>query len=225
MRTLPLLLSSALLLLACAGTASANLVVGGTRVIYPENSKEISVSIKNPDKNTDYLVQSRLDNDNEKNTAKVPFVITPPLFRLDHQSENVLRIARAGGKLPADRESLYWLSVRGIAGTAGKPKENQLQVVINQRLKYFFRPAALNNHDAAEAYQKLTFSRLGGELVMKNPTPYYVSLYTLKVGGTEIQTPGMVPPFGEHRVKTNGSGAIEWQAINDYGGHTATAHQ
>lgn len=224
MRTLSLFLSAAIML-TTVGTATAGLVVGGTRVIYPENSKEISVSIKNPDKHTDYLVQSWLDNGTESNTDKVPFIITPPLFRLDHQSENMLRIARAGGHLPADRESLFWLNVKGIAGSAEKQKNNQLQVVLRTRLKYFFRPTGLDNQSAADAYQKLSFSRHGTELVMKNPTPYYVSLYSLKVGGSEIKEPGMVPPFGEHRVKTAGNGKIEWQAINDYGGHSTKAYQ
>lgn len=75
------------------------------------------------------------------------------------------------------------------------------------------------------AYKSLTFTHQGNELVVKNPTPYYVTFATLKVGGQDIKEPGMVVPRGELRIKTNRSGPIEWQAINDYGGMTHIARQ
>ncbi|MDI8993129.1 fimbria/pilus periplasmic chaperone, partial [Salmonella enterica subsp. enterica serovar Anatum] len=40
-----------------------------------------------------------------------PFMVTPPLFRLNGGQKNVLRIIRTGGNLPEDRESLYWLDI------------------------------------------------------------------------------------------------------------------
>ncbi len=50
--------------------------------------------------------------------VKAPFLITPPLFRLDAKQENVLRIIRTGGNLPADRESLFWLNIKSIPSSA-----------------------------------------------------------------------------------------------------------
>ncbi|WP_343552963.1 molecular chaperone [Pantoea sp.] len=213
-------LLSSVLLLAAAHSATAGVVIGGTRVIYPEGKNEVSVQVKNPDKNTDYLVQSWLENADEKNTAKVPFVITPPLFRLNHDSDNALRIANTASNLPKDRESLYWLSVKSIAGQKENKQTNQLQIALRSRIKFIYRPAALDQKGAEEAYKSLTFSHQGGELLIKNPTPYYVSFYSLKVGGKAVDLPGMVAPFAEHRVKAAQSGTIEWQAINDYGGYT-----
>ncbi|MFS1539134.1 MAG: fimbria/pilus periplasmic chaperone [Candidatus Phlomobacter fragariae] len=38
---------------------------------------------------------------------KPPFIVIPPLFRLDAGRENILRIMRPGGDLPLDRESFF----------------------------------------------------------------------------------------------------------------------
>ncbi len=205
--------------------ANAGIILGGTRLIYAGDTNEASISIRNSDKNNDYLIQSWLDNDDEKNSAKVPFVVTPPLFRLDRESDNILRIAKVGGNLPSDRETLYWLSVRSIGATPKEITGSSLQLVLRTRIKFIYRPSSLNNDAALNAYRSLSFIRQDGELVVKNPTPYYVTLATLKVGGKDVEEPGMVSPYGELRVKVSGSGAIEWQSINDYGGSSQTARQ
>lgn len=213
------LLLTALLLCAALNT-SAGVVLGGTRVIYPQDKKEIAVTLKNHDKSTDYLIQSWFDQADESNATKVPFILTPPLFRLDRESDNVLRIVSTGALLPADRETLYWLSVRAIAAIPRNSDENTLQIVMRTRVKFFYRPSALNSRDAGEAFRALKFTRRGGELVISNPTAYYVSFLNLKVGGKTVENPGMVAPFAEHRVKASGSGDVEWQTINDYGGYS-----
>jgi len=224
MRIISLLLTS-FIFVSGLQTAYAGIVLGGTRLIYSGANKETSITIKNPDKHTDYLIQSWLDNEDKNNSAKVPFVVTPPLFRLDRESDNILRIAHVDGNLPSDRETLYWLSVRSIGATEKEKKENSLQLVLRTRIKFIYRPSSLNKDDAANAYQSLTFTRQGNELVVKNPTPYYVTLASLKVGGKNIKEPGMVAPRGELRIKAAGAGTIEWQSINDYGGTSQTARQ
>lgn len=223
MRIFYLMLSSVFLSIMQA--ANAGIILGGTRLIYAGDTNEASISIRNSDKNNDYLIQSWLDNDDEKNSAKVPFVVTPPLFRLDRESDNILRIAKVGGNLPSDRETLYWLSVRSIGATPKEITGSSLQLVLRTRIKFIYRPSSLNNDAALNAYRSLSFIRQDGELVVKNPTPYYVTLATLKVGGKDVEEPGMVSPYGELRVKVSGSGAIEWQSINDYGGSSQTARQ
>ena len=96
-------------LLLVAATAHAGVIINGTRLVYQGDKKESSLGLSNPDA-TDYLVQSWVDSGG-KNLAKAPFLITPPLFRLDAKEDNVLRVVRTGGNLPEDRESLYWLNI------------------------------------------------------------------------------------------------------------------
>jgi P pilus assembly chaperone PapD len=68
-------------LLLVAATAHAGVIINGTRLVYQGDKKESSLGLSNPDA-TDYLVQSWVDSGG-KNLAKAPFLITPPLFRLD----------------------------------------------------------------------------------------------------------------------------------------------
>lgn len=62
-------------------TASAGVIIGGTRLIFDGAKKEASISINNPD-SAPYLIQSWIDMQ-EGSSDKAPFIITPPLYRLD----------------------------------------------------------------------------------------------------------------------------------------------
>ncbi|MEY1196512.1 molecular chaperone, partial [Providencia rettgeri] len=93
-------------LLTLINTANAGVIIGGTRVIYNEGNKDVSISVENPDK-IPYLIQSWIDNIDEKKQSD--FSITPPLFRLNTDRTNALRIFLTENKLPNDRESLFWL--------------------------------------------------------------------------------------------------------------------
>lgn len=100
-------------LFAIINVANAGVVVGGTRVIYDGNKKEASVAVNNPD-TTPYLIQSWIDTQNKGSDAgKIPFIITPPLYRLEGGQKNVERIVLTGA-LPQNQESLYWLNIKAI---------------------------------------------------------------------------------------------------------------
>ncbi len=51
--------------------ANAGVIIGGTRVIYNEGNKDVSISVDNPDK-TPYLIQSWIDNMEEKKQSDSP---------------------------------------------------------------------------------------------------------------------------------------------------------
>lgn len=69
------LLVSTLLLITSA--AHAGITIGGTRVVYPENKKESSIAITNPD-NTDYLVQSRVETEGKVRSAVSDYAAALP---------------------------------------------------------------------------------------------------------------------------------------------------
>ncbi|MBE0398489.1 fimbria/pilus periplasmic chaperone [Citrobacter amalonaticus] len=56
-------------------------VIGGTRIIYDATKKDASITVSNPD-NHPYLIQTWVDNV-ENVTKEVPFIVTPPLYRLN----------------------------------------------------------------------------------------------------------------------------------------------
>ncbi|WP_333668925.1 molecular chaperone, partial [Acinetobacter guillouiae] len=206
---------------------SAAIMLGGTRVIFNEGNREASISMKNEAK-APFVVQAWIDAGEGKN--KTPFLVTPPLSRLDSGVENILRIVRTDGQLPADRESVFWLNVKEIPERA--EEENVLQVAVRSRIKVFYRPAALRGGDASQSRSKLKWAvskASGGGAVLKiaNPTPYNVTFTLLKVvEGKEEINPDMVPPLGElvvplKSIKTPQTLSLRFTTINDYGGETA----
>ncbi|SFN87669.1 fimbrial biogenesis chaperone [Xenorhabdus japonica] len=209
-----------LLYLFSCNISIAGVIIGGTRVIYLSDKKEVSVSIKNPEKKTDYLIQSWIQDENDK--TKTPFIITPPLFKLSGNNENILRIVKVGNELPTDRESIFWINIKSIPESLRTDSNiNQLQIVVNSRLKLFYRPVQLKEK-AAVAYKELEFKHENGLLLAENPTPYFISLSSLSVNGQEIKYAGIIKPFSQSSwlLSLMNAKKVSWKAINDYGGVT-----
>ncbi|MCW1828674.1 molecular chaperone [Enterobacter asburiae] len=206
-----------------SASASAGVVMGGTRIVYPQNSKEVAFSVTNKESATPYLIQSWVEGDIQAKNHATPFIVTPPLFRIDPDQTNTLRIQYTGAPLPADRESVFWLNIKAISP---KPKEssNELQINVKSKFKIFYRPSNLKG-DAATAWQKVTFSRTDKGLKAVNPTPYYVSFFQLSVAGHKIDQPGMIGPGETREWPMAASGSVSWSAINDFGAITSTQSQ
>ncbi len=100
--------------------------------------KEASINITNPD-NGPYLIQSWIDVQDEQ-SGKAPFIITPPLYRLDGGQKNLERIVMAGS-LPQGQESLFWLSIKAIPSAS--KQMNSLQIAVKTRIKLIYRPETL----------------------------------------------------------------------------------
>ncbi|MFM0606040.1 fimbria/pilus periplasmic chaperone [Paraburkholderia sediminicola] len=219
-----------------AGSAQASVTIGGTRVVYPLEQREVTVKLDN-DSHNPSLVQVWMDDGNadaKPGEIKVPFVITPPIFRMDPKKAQTLRVMYSGEALPQDRESVYWLNVLDIPPKAnGTADANSLQLAYRTRIKVFVRPAKLPGkpEDApAQLSWKVVASPDGkGEAVsVSNPTPYYVSFSEVDVesdGHTfKNEQGGMVAPRASVVLpvaKMNGVSAgskVHYTAISDYGG-------
>ncbi|ELC8790634.1 fimbria/pilus periplasmic chaperone [Salmonella enterica] len=204
--------------------------LGATRVIYAPDSAGQTVSVSNPQ---DYpmLVQARAYAEDMK--SKAPFVVTPPLFRLDGLQQSNLRIIRTGGDFAKDRESLQWLCVKGIPpkadnfwakGKDGKPAVKDkvslnLQVSIDSCIKLLVRPESINGHPEDVA-SSVSWSRQGQELKAVNNTPFYMNIDSLKVGNESIPDAHYIPPFSAYSFPfpKGASGKVSWTVITDYGG-------
>lgn len=209
-------------LLLVAATAHAGVIINGTRLVYHGDKKESSLGLSNPDA-TDYLVQSWVDSGG-KNTAKAPFLITPPLFRLDAKEDNVLRVVRTGGNLPEDRESLYWLNIKAIPSSKHVEGVNTLQIAINTRIKLLYRPPAVigKPEDVAD---KLEWHREGNDLVVNNPTRFYMNFQKVTLSGHKVDKATWAAPKTETHFALPGnvSGTnIAYSIITDYGSISQT---
>ncbi|TBL73486.1 fimbrial chaperone protein FimC [Obesumbacterium proteus] len=214
-----LLLASAISL-CCASTAMAGgVALGATRVIFPLNASQTSLPITNGDKEKVFLIQTWVSTPDEKKTAD--FVVTPPIFVIQPQKENTIRIMYVGKKpLPTDRESLYYLSSKAIP--SGKPEEGQntLQIATQTTIKMFVRPGDLPTK-SIDAPQTLRCKLDGGTLKVNNPSPYYVTLVNLTAGGKDLPNT-MVAPKSEASIPLSGGvgGTIKFKTMNDYGSKT-----
>ncbi|HHG0471320.1 TPA: molecular chaperone [Proteus mirabilis] len=196
-------------------TSYAGVIISGTRVIYNEGNKNVSINVKTPDK-MPYLIQSWIDDFEEKKQSK--FTITPPLFRLNPDKENTLRIFLTEEGLPSDQESLFWLNIKTIPAT--EKTENSLQIAFKTQMKLIYRPKTLKNVNFEEEQKKLTWSKERGKVIVYNPTPYFMNFQTIKFNGQLVDDVSYVKPFSTKSFDINDNnehGLISWELINDYG--------
>lgn len=157
-----------------------------------------------------------------------PTSVTPPMQRFDPGEELALRIRRTGVELPADRESVYFISMKAIPGQqAPQDRQTSPQVTLTvvSNMKLFYRPKGLPTGGVASAAPQLKFSLQGDTLVADNPTPFWLTFSHLSVGDYALDSPAlrlMVPPKGQqqYRLPVGTRGDVIWQLIDEDGWNT-----
>jgi chaperone protein EcpD len=240
----PIRALAAALLALCASLPSAptfaNVIIAGTRVVFPAKDGEVTVRLTN-DNTTPALIEAWIDDGDEHSApdkVHTPFVVTPPLFRMDAHKDQNLRILATANQLPADRESLFWLNVLEIPPKPTSVEltgKNLLQFAFRSRLKVFYRPATLQG-DPIKAPAELSWKAVAEagsySIEAHNPTPFYITVVklTLSVGGKEVvnDAADMVAPMSSQRISVKGlsqapaaNTPLSYDIINDYGA-TAT---
>lgn len=214
-------LACCLAMALCAQNCFAGgVALSSTRVIYNGDKKEASLTVNNKSSNEEFLIQSWIDDIN--GSKKTPFIITPPLFKLNPTKNNVLRIVKTTDSLPQDRESVYWINVKSIPAKSDDASErNVLQIAVRTRLKLFYRPAGLKGN-SMDAWSQLRFSKAeNGQLKVENPSVFNLTFNDLYANGTEIKKAGMVPSKGELAIslpaKNTTITEVKYSIINDFG--------
>lgn len=203
-------------------TANAGVIIGGTRIIFEGAKKEATINITNPD-NTPYLIQSWIDMQDGV-AGKAPFIITPPLYRLDGGQKNLERIVMTGS-LSQEQESLFWLNIKAIPSAS--KQMNALQIAVKTRIKLIYRPEGLRASTPEEQANKLTWQQSGNAIQVNNPTPYVINFNEITLGGRKLDDVTYVLPGASARfsVPEGTSGhSLTFKVINDYGS-PGTAHQ
>lgn len=223
-----------------ASTSYAEIVLHGTRVIYPSDAREVTLQMSNNSKKPS-LVQAWIDEgdlDSSPDQAKVPFMITPPISRVEGEKSQTMRITAMPGtnQYPQDRETLLWLNVIDIPP---KPKntadevapENFLQLAIRSRVKFFYRPKSIQA-DIREAATKIQWQIKGNQLVINNSTPFYFTISSIQqknAGKTEelISETMMMSPYSEKAITIRHQNTSEYSFtyFNDYGSKVDKAIQ
>jgi chaperone protein EcpD len=219
---------------------ASSVVVSGTRVVYSLAEKEQTVRLTNDGKEPS-LVQIWIDDGDVKatpNTAKAPFLVSPPISRIDPNKGQSIRLLYTGEPVPQDVESIYYFNLLEIPPkpSADKVSEQFLQFAFRTRIKLFLRPPGLEGA-VEDAPEKITWEvsqrDSGWEVVAKNPTPYHVTFIKVELKSaskTVIASDpvaGMVDPRGAVTFKLkslDGAPAswatLEYRFVNDHGGVT-----
>lgn len=205
------------ILSSCICTATG-IQVGRTRIIFDANKKEVALALTNTDEQLPWLIQSWTDTGDEK--TRGPFIVTPPLFRLDGKKEQSLRITWNGKPLPEDKESLFYMNVRTIPATAkDEESKNVLRLIYKTRLKLFWRPKRING-TPTESCAKLQFARSGNVLKVTNKNAFYTVFDSLHLGSVTLKQVDMVAPFSDTSFTFNAqtlANQVTWRCITDYG--------
>lgn len=208
------------------------------RVIYSQSDKQgVTLTVHN-NSTSPYLIQSWIrpvdlqngDVDlNWHGTPSMPFIVTPPLSRLEAKGELTWRIRRNGSPLPQDRESVFFISLKALPAQQKTDSEQMVMTVVSN-MKLFYRPQGLAKRAVADMAGKLTFSRDGVRLIASNPTPYWLTFSQLSIGGATLDKPAlrlMVPPFGKqiYTLPASATGKVTWQLIDEDGWNTPALQQ
>ncbi|PSU14955.1 fimbrial chaperone [Photobacterium kishitanii] len=218
-----------LLLALCtfSQSASAAFVLNGTRYIYDEGRKNISIEITNQSKETyggQVWIQNTLQSKDE-----IAFVPMPSFFKVEGKQTQIVRIMKITDKLPQNKESIFWLNVQEIP-PINKDENNVMVVAVNTQVKLIYRPTSIiKGRENAES--KMTLKKEGAFYALNNPTPYYFAVTELKVNGKAIKLSktlgnqlSMIAPQSSvllSDVHLTPSSKVIIEAIDDYGATNA----
>lgn len=212
--------------------AIAGVKLSRNRIVYVQGARAESIAAINNSDQT-YLVQSGASA-SQDGSGTAPFWVTPPIVRLNAQSQNLVQIVAKpeAASLPMDRESVFYFYTNMIPSTS-KPEPDSsnsavMKIGLKMVLKLFYRPKGLSLQSNKVA-SMLTFSREGNGVVVKNPTPYYASFSSLVFDGIAVdlnKQPSMIAPFGQlvyHESRMPHK--VSWQLMDDYGSFTDEQQQ
>jgi len=206
----------------------ANVVVTGTRVIYPEGVNSMAVQLTNNGKDS-ALVQSWIDSGDFNSTPEnsdAPFYISPPIIKIDGlqgQQLNLKKLDNLDKKLPENVESVFYLNILDIPKTPDEAKgKNIIQLATRSRIKIFYRPQGLTSSPENIA-DKVSYKVADGNIVVKNDSPYHLiiaSITTKANKNKSVVESEMIPPLSTKALplnsKLNGNDLI-MTYVDDYG--------
>ncbi|SDV01871.1 fimbrial biogenesis chaperone [Pseudomonas mucidolens] len=220
------------LLLAYVTPVAANVVISGTRVVYPANEREVTIKLDNVG-NEPALIQAWVDSgdpDSRADQADAPFLLMPPVVRISPQRSQTLRMTYTHDPLPQDVESVFWLNVLDVPPLPKSTDSNFMQVAYRSRVKVFYRPEGLKGYaedTPAAVIWTLVANGKGFALRGTNPTEFSASYNKTELvveGKTYSSKGGMIPargvsefPLENLQSRPQGSTSVRYEWLNDYG--------
>ncbi|EQB8246254.1 fimbrial biogenesis chaperone, partial [Escherichia coli] len=132
------------------------------------------------------------------------------------------QIAQSGlSSLSVIYYSAQLFSVRAVPSTTKRKEGNTLKIATQSVIKLFWRPKGLA-YPLGEAPAKLRCTSSADMVTVSNPTPYFITLTDLKIGGKVVKNQ-MISPFDKYQFslpKGAKNSSVTYRTINDYGAET-----
>lgn len=210
----------------------------GTRVVYPGDARERMLQFTNEGKAPN-IVQVWIDEGDPQatlETARSPFVVTPQVFLVEPQAGQVARVVVAdAASLPSDRESVFYLNFSQVPALKKSDQDrNRLVLLVNSRLKLFYRPAGLPGSSAAIGDQlQVNWSDKG--ITVHNPTAYHAVVLNAELlsngKGRPVPNVDMIAPkssatwpMEQGAQPRTGPRTLRLGIINDFGATVYSDH-
>lgn len=236
LKVIILLLSSSTYSLAGNVNEYSGITLPSTRIIYSgKETKGITFAVTN-NTPTPYLMQSRVttlptslveEAHDTPSLATSPFIVLPPLVRIESGETTTLRIRLIQNTLPTNKESVFAFQIKTIPSKKKREdnakEQAHMTLALQNTLKMFYRPEGLPPYKVQNVAQALQFKRQGTQITVTNPTVFYATFADLSVGKSIIGNKAllkMVPPLGQQTYSLpdiEPSGDVRWQLLNEYG--------
>lgn len=190
------------------------------KFIFIESNNQEIIEIKN-NTNSDYFIQSWISYYDENNDDELPFMITPPLFKIEKDENYSLKIFKIDEIEKKDRETLYRINIKRIPVLSdSNENENLLHISMNSVYNLIYRPTSIEKN-TKDAYNKIEFLKnKSNELIINNPTPYFITLLNISCNDVLLVNKSKtIPPFKKWNTKNKikKDGLIKWKTIDQFG--------
>ena len=211
------------------------LTVSSTRVVFDSDKRNVSIRVSNPSSKP-FAVQTWVNTPADDQITPVPFIASPPLFRLNANKEQQVQINGLPNTLPTDRESLFYFNVQEIPQREAS-EANQLNIAMRTRIKLFYRPAELKSTllDSLHALE-WSIRKIDGHarLVVNNPSPFHISFVRIELSANgkivNLKDTSMALPLATQVYELDGfkprsEMKVSFSVITDFGGYTTPMTQ
>lgn len=200
--------------------SQSSIEINKDKFIFIESINQEIIEINNKT-NNDYFIQSWITHYDKENSNEIPFMITPPLFKIEKDETFSLKIFKTDKIKEEDRETLYRVNIKRIPILLNADSsKNMLHISINSVYNLIYRPISIEK-DAKDAYKKIEFLKnKKNEFIINNPTPYFITLSSISYDDILIITESKtLPPFKKYNTKKEISGnrIVKWKIFNQYG--------
>ncbi len=202
----------------------SGVIFSGTRFVLNEKDNDLSITIRNKE-GARFLIKSNIENDSDENSnGEFGLISTPPLFTINGNSEQKIKIIKYGhDSTKSNEERLFRLNVSVIPfSEKDSSLSNIVQIGIKYHFNIFYRSNRLNADNSSDFQRyKLKFMRESEGLGILNESNYHIAIAELKVNGNKSEKSYLLKPHqkivSEQCKRQEKFCIVKWKYLDDIG--------